>query len=222
MRVFADRTEAGIELGHAVAARHPAPPLIVLGLPRGGVPLAREVARILRAPLDVLVVRKVGMPLNPELAIGAVASGGAVVREPHAARGLFGREIDFDALAARELEEVRRRERMFRPDAPPLDVAGRTVVLVDDGLATGSTMMAAVRALRSLGPRSIIVAAPVASAEAFDRLAGAADDCVILSVPGGFYAVSQAYDDFPQVDDDVVRALLREAAAEDAAPPEAG
>lgn len=222
MRVFADRTEAGIALGHAIAARHPAPPVIVLGLPRGGVPLAREVARILQAPLDVLVVRKVGMPMHPELAIGAVASGGAVVREAHAGRDILGREIDFEALAARELEEVRRRERLFRPAGAPLAVAGRTVVVVDDGLATGSTMMAGVRALRSLAPRSIIVAAPVASPEARDRLAGAADDCVILSVPGDFYAVSQAYDDFPQVEDAAVQELLRGAAAERRADPPQG
>jgi predicted phosphoribosyltransferase len=214
MRVFADRIEAGVALGHAIAARHPAPPLMVLGLPRGGVPLAREVARILRAPLDVLVVRKVGMPLHPELAIGAVASGGAVVREAHGRYDLLGREIDFDALAARELEEVRRRESLFRGAAPPLDVKGKTVVLVDDGLATGSTMMAAVRALRSLGPGMVMVAAPVASQEAADRLAGAADDCVILSAPSDFYAVSQAYEQFPQIEDAVVQALLREAAAE--------
>lgn len=213
MRVFANRIEAGILLGRAVAERHPPLPLLVLGLPRGGVPLAREVARILRAPLDVLVVRKVGMPLHPEYAIGAVASGGAVVREPQVGHDPFGREIDFEALAARELEEVRRREAAFRPTAAPLDVAGRTVVLVDDGIATGATMMAAVLALRSLGPKRLIVAAPVASRESFERLSRAADDCVVLSVPLNFYAVSQAYDDFPQVENAVVQSLLCEAAA---------
>ncbi len=214
MRVFADRLEAGIALGHAVAARRPAPPLIVLGLPRGGVPLAREVARLLEAPLDVLVVRKVGMPMHPEFAIGAVASGGAVVRGPHATRDLFGREIDFEALAARELAEVRRREALFRGDAPPLPVAGHTVILVDDGVATGSTMLAAVRSLRSLDPQRIVVAAPVASTEARELLASAADECVFLSVPPDFHAVSEAYDDFPQIEDAQVQALLREAAAE--------
>lgn len=214
MRVFADRREAGIALGQAVAARRPAPPLIVLGLPRGGVPVAREVARLLQAPLDVLIVRKVGMPMHEELAIGAVASGGIVVREAHGRHDIFGREIDFDALAARELEEVRRRERLFRGHAQPLDVAGKTAVIVDDGIATGSTMLAAVRALRRLAPRSIVVAAPVASREAAIRLTSAADECVILSVPDDFYAVSQAYEDFPQVEDAAVQALLLEAAAE--------
>jgi predicted phosphoribosyltransferase len=218
MRVFADRIEAGIAVGHAIAARHPAPPLLVLGLPRGGVPLAREVARILGAPLDVLIVRKIGMPLHPELAIGAVASGGAIVREAHGRYDPFGREIDFEALATRELEEVRRREKLFRGGAEPLDVRGKTVVLVDDGLATGSTMTAAVRAVRSLGASRIIVAAPVASREAFARLARAADDCVILSTPPDLYAVSQAYEEFPQVDDAVVQAVLRDAAAEQARP----
>ncbi len=219
MRVFADRTEAGIALGHAIAARHPAPPLLVLGLPRGGVPLAREVARILSAPLDVLVVRKIGMPLHPELAIGAVASGGVIVREAHGRYDPFGREIDFEALATRELEEVRRRETLFRGSTEPLEVRGKTVILVDDGLATGSTMTAAVRALRSLGPSRIIVAAPVASREAFERLASTADDCVVLRTPTDFYAVSQAYEDFPQVEDAVVQTLLRDAAAERASLP---
>src|SRR5512139_3967040 len=150
-QTYVDRQEAGVELGRAVAKRSLRAPVLVLGLPRGGVPVAYEVAKALHAPLDVMIVRKVGMPGQPELAIGAVASGNVVVHEPHLSHYLAERGIDFDALAGQQRAEVERREQLYRAELPPLDLQGKTAVLVDDGLATGSTMLAAVRAAHKAG-----------------------------------------------------------------------
>jgi putative phosphoribosyl transferase len=168
---YVDRTEAGRELAHAVAKRKLARPVTVLALPRGGVPVAYEIARVLRAPLDVMVVRKIGLPGQPELAIGAIAVGDIIVREPDTQYRYAGLDLPFAALARQERAELERRERKYREGLPALDVRGHTVVLVDDGLATGATMIAAVRATRKAGATSIVVAAPVASDEA-SALAG--------------------------------------------------
>lgn len=211
-RVFEDRSEAGRALADALAGWRGAPDTIVLGLPRGGVPVAYEIAAALGLPLDVLLVRKLGLPWQPELAMGAIASGGALVVNDEVVRYL---PPDSDALeSVRKLEqhELERRERAFRGDRPPLDLHGRTGILVDDGLATGATMEAAVRALRNLGAKRVIVAVPVASVEARDRIAGLADEVVCLSAPAWFTAVGQWYRDFGQTEDAEVSELLERAA----------
>jgi predicted phosphoribosyltransferase len=206
--VFADRKAAGLALAHAMRRIKLRRPLIVLGLPRGGVPVAYEVARALRAPLDVMVVRKVGMPGQPELAIGAIASGGITLREPRIAAHLVELNVPFEQLAQAEHAELQRRESAYRADAPPLDLRGQTAVLVDDGLATGATMLAAVRAARKAGARSVVVAAPVASDEAAALIGGEADEIVILKTPAYLVAIGQWYENFEQVQDAEVRTLL--------------
>jgi predicted phosphoribosyltransferase len=183
------------------------PPTIVLGLPRGGVPVALEVARALDAPLDVMLVRKIGMPGQPELAIGAVAAGGILVREPHLAAGL---EPAFERIAARERQELERREQTYRPLLPPLDIVGKTVILVDDGLATGSTMLAAARAARQAGAAVVVVAAPVASHEAVARLKAEADAVIVVQTPPLLASIGEWYEHFEQLEDSAVRRLLEE------------
>ena len=212
-RVFEDRVEAGRALAKALAAHRGATDAIVLALPRGGVPVGYEIAVALGLPLDVLVVRKLGLPWQPELAMGAIASGGAIVLNEEVlgfARG--GREA-LDGVLRAEREELERRERAYRGAKPPLEVAGRTGILVDDGLATGATMEAAVRALRSLGAGRIVVAVPVASPEARDRIAAVADQVVCLEAPAYFSAVGQWYRVFGQTSDAEVGELLAAADA---------
>jgi putative phosphoribosyl transferase len=208
LRVFPNRCAAGRELA-AVLATIPAPDPIVLALPRGGVPVGYEVAHLLGAPLDVLVVRKVGAPDQPELAMGAVGPEGVTVVDWETMALLGVDERTFETVARGERHEVERRGRLFRGNEPAPDLHGKSAILVDDGLATGSTMMAAVDVARRLGAGMVIVAAPVGSPEACRRLSQRADRVVSLIVPDAFGAVGYWYQDFSQTDDAEVRRLLR-------------
>ena len=207
-RTYIDRDDAGRQLGEAVRASVHAGDLIVLGLPRGGVPVAAAVATALGAPLDVLVVRKVGVPGQPELAMGAVAAGGVEARVAEVLALLPGAARQFNAVAERERQEVARREHAYRGARPPLELAGRTVVLVDDGLATGATMEAAVRACRAGGAARVVVAVPVGAPDSVARLKLLADAVVCIQQPAGFAAVGQWYRAFDQLEDEDVRKVL--------------
>lgn len=212
--MFADREDAGRRLAARLAASAPDGDVIVLGLPRGGVPVAYPIAVALGAPLDVFVVRKLGSPHNPELAAGAIGSGGAVVynEDVLAASGLT--EESLAPVLARESEELARRERVYRAGRPPYDLRGKTVILVDDGIATGATMRAAVEAARSLNPKEIIAAAPNGSPDAVALLKTTADRVAVLSTPEPYMGVGAWYMDFPQLsDEDVLTTLQRAAAA---------
>jgi putative phosphoribosyl transferase len=206
-RHFVDRREAGQRLAEPVAALALDDPIVV-ALPRGGVPVAAEVAHALDAPLDVLVVRKLGMPGQPELALGAVAEGGAEVVDPELARVGRVDATTLDLLRAEARDEIERRVQTYRGGDPPPDVDGRVVVLIDDGLATGRTAEAAIAALRSAGASRVVLAVPVASPDTADALAGKADDVVTVIRPRDMRAVGLWYDDFTQTTDAEVVALL--------------
>lgn len=195
-------------MARQVAATIRDPDAVVLALPRGGVPVALEVAQALGVPLDCMVVRKIGVPEHRELAIGAIASEGLEVLDHDliGALGLSREEVD--DVRAIELAEVERRRDLYRGNRPPLSVSGKTIVLVDDGMATGSTMLAAIQALRTLNPRRIAVAVPVSSSQAARLVREKADDLICLSIPPWFHAVSQWYEEFPQVSDETVRQML--------------
>ncbi|HEY2539540.1 MAG TPA: phosphoribosyltransferase [Stellaceae bacterium] len=215
---FRDRREAGRLLAAKLAAYANCPDVVVLALPRGGVPVAYEVARALQAPLDVFVVRKLGVPGYEELAMGAVATGGVRVLNDQIVRSLHIPEYVIDRVEAEEREELGRRERAYRGGRPPLDVRGRTVILIDDGLATGATMRAAVSALRQLGPARIIVAVPTASPETCDELKAEVDEIVCAIAPVPFHAVGYWYEDFTQTTDEEVRDLLAAGQSPERAP----
>jgi len=207
---FADRWAAGTALGERLALDPPADP-VVLGLPRGGVIVAAAVAAALHAPLDVLVVRKLGLPWQPELAMGAIAVAGDAVETVRMEHVLAGAGVDDDTFARvrdRELGELRRREAAYRGDRPPVPLPGRTVVLVDDGLATGATMQAAVVAVRRQHPRRLVVAVPIGSPRACEAIGQHVDQLLCLEAPRGFRAVGQGYADFAETSDDEVRAAL--------------
>jgi putative phosphoribosyl transferase len=205
---FLNRQDAGRQLAEKLLGYASDPSVLVLGLPRGGVPVAFEVARALQSPLDVFVVRKLGVPGHRELAMGAIASGGVRILNQDVIDALRIPEAAVDAVARGELQEIERQEDVFRGNAPLPEFAGRTLIVVDDGLATGSTMRAAIRALRQSQAGRIVVAVPVAAAETVQRLRGEADSVICLSAPFDFRAVSMWYDDFSQTSDEEVRSLL--------------
>lgn len=215
---FRDRREAGQRLAEALRPFATSHGSIVLGLPRGGVPVAFEVARLLHAPLDVCIVRKLGVPGHEELAMGAIASGGVELLSTRTVRELGITPDDVARVVALEREELERRERAYRQGHPALEVRDRVVIVVDDGLATGASMYAAVTTLRRREPAAIVVAVPVAPASTCEELRRIADACVCLHTPAPFYGVGQWYVDFGQTTDDEVRALLAAARAHEPAP----
>ena len=208
---FRDRREAGRFLARELAAYANRPDVIVLALPRGGVPVGDEIAQALHAPLDVFLVRKLGVPGHEEYAMGAIASGGVSVLNEEVVQRLGISPYQIETVAAREQRELERRERAYRGERPPPEVSGRTVILVDDGLATGASMQAAVLALRRLQPARIVVAVPVAAPETCEQLREIADEVVCATTPEPFYAVGLWYEDFSQTSDEEVRALLAQA-----------
>ncbi|MGE5212097.1 MAG: phosphoribosyltransferase [Nitrospirota bacterium] len=208
---FFNRTEAGEFLAETLSAYANRNDVIVLALPRGGVPVAAEVAKKLNAPLDVFVVRKLGLPGHPELAMGAIASGGVRVFNGQVVNAFRIPDDVIDTVSADELIELQRREKLYRANLPPLEVEGKTIIVVDDGIATGSTMLAAVSALRQLNATRIVVAAPVIAASTYDGLRRTADAVAAVMIPENFYAVGQWYTEFSQTSDEEVRTLLAEA-----------
>lgn len=206
--MFRDRSDAGRRLAAKLSHLSGRRDLIVLGLPRGGVPVAAEVARSLAAPMDVFLVRKLGVPGREELAMGAIASGGVRVVNTGVVRELGITPDQIEAVAAVEARELERREREYRHGLPAPDVRGKVAILVDDGLATGSTMRAAVAAVRRLRPSRVVVAVPVGAPDTCDQFRKIADEVVCVETPDPFFAVGSWYDDFSQTTDDEVRDLL--------------
>lgn len=212
MSHFYDRAAAGRSLGALLAAYRGRDDVLVLGLPRGGVPVAAEVADTLQAPLDVLMVRKLGAPGQPELALGALASGGVIVINENVMSSFADSPaVAIAGVIARERAELKRREALYRNDRLPLQVRGRTIILVDDGAATGASMDAAVRATKKLGARRIVVALPVASADALFMLRAAADEVACILTPAVFQSVGEWYERFEQTSDTEVSTLLARA-----------
>ena len=213
-RAFANRAEAGRLLAEKLEKYVNRNDVVVLGLPRGGVPVSYEVAKRLHAPRDVFIVRKLGVPGFEELAAGAIASGGVRVLNEAVVRAIPFAGEAIEAVTARETAELQRREQIYREGRPPPELRNRTVILVDDGLATGATMRAAVKALRQQDAATIIVAVPVGPADTCGELGQEADEAICLSTPPFFQAVGQYYEDFSQTSDDDVRDLLTRAAQE--------
>ena len=206
---FQNRRAAGAELADRLQQYANRDDVVVLALPRGGVPVAYEVARRLAAPLDVFLVRKLGLPAHPELAMGAIASGGVRVLNDDVISWYRVPESIINEVARVEQIELERRERSYRAGEAPVPVAGRTVIVIDDGLATGSSMKAAVQALRALKPARIVVAVPVGSPRTCDQFADIADEIICARMPEDFAAVGQWYRDFSQTSDEEVQTLLR-------------
>ncbi|HEV7864086.1 MAG TPA: phosphoribosyltransferase family protein, partial [Acidimicrobiia bacterium] len=218
-RVFRDRRDAGRILAAELERYRGRPDVVVLALPRGGVPVAYEVATALQAPLDVFLVRKLGVPGHEELAMGAIASGGVVVLNDDVVRALGLGPDAIQQVAEREAQELQRREEAYREGRPMADVAGRVVILVDDGLATGSSMRAAILALRRLRPARLVVAVPAAPSSTCQELAAEVDEVVCATTPSPFFAVGRSYWDFTQTTDEEVQELLRSARAPSATIP---
>ncbi len=209
---FRDRTEAGQVLARCLQQYKNQPDVLILGLPRGGVPVAYEVARELNAPLDVFIVRKLGVPGHEELGMGAIATGGVRILHEGIVREVGISPETIEAVSAREQAELERRERLYRGDRPAPTIKGRTVVIVDDGLATGSTMKAAIQAVRQQDPRQVIVAVPTAPSETCEQLKESAEHVVCPLTPEPFFAVGGSYVDFSQTTDEEVRELIASAA----------
>jgi putative phosphoribosyl transferase len=209
--VFENRAEAGRYLAQKLIAYRDKPDVLVLALPRGGVPVAFEVAQALHAPLDVFLVRKLGVPGHEELAMGAVATGGVRVLNEAVVRALHISEDEINAVTAAELQELERRQRAYRGTRPAPPIRNHTVILVDDGLATGATMYAAIVALRQQQPSQIVVAVPTAAPETCDEFRHEVDEIVCAITPDPFYAVGLSYEDFSQTTDEEVHDLLARA-----------
>jgi len=205
---FRDRPQAGQLLSKKLAGYANREDVIVLALPRGGVPVAREIARSLRAPLDVFLVRKLGVPGQEELAMGAIASGGVRILNQDIVQAMGIPAHVIDSVTSTEVQELARRERLYRGDRPAPDVMGRTVILVDDGLATGATMRAAVAALRRMKPSRIVIAVPIAAVPTRQEFAREVDEIVCLHTPEPFFSVGFWYDDFSQTTDEDIREML--------------
>lgn len=211
MALFRDRRDAGRKLAQELMSYANRPDVLVLALPRGGVPVAFEVAQALGAPLDIFLVRKLGVPGHEELAMGAIASGGVRVLNDTVVDALNIPDRLIDAVAEKEQQELERRERAYRGDRPKPEVGGKTVILVDDGLATGASMRAAIEGLRTKEPASIVMAVPTASPETCEAFADTVEDVVCAETPQPFYGVGFWYQDFSQTTDEEVGTLLARA-----------
>jgi len=209
--MFRNRAEAGRELAGCLSKYSSTTDLLVLGIPRGGVPVAFEVAKQLHAPLDVLIVRKLGVPGQEELGFGAIASGGLRFLDAEIVEAVGISKRNLERITETEEKELKRRERAYRGARPPFDASGRTVIVVDDGIATGSSMQVAINAVRQMNPSHLIVAVPVAPVSTCHRLQAKVDDLVCVYMPRSFYAIGQYYEDFSQVSDEVVTELLAQA-----------
>jgi putative phosphoribosyl transferase len=206
--IFKNRQEAGQRLASRLSKYANREDVIVLGVPRGGVPVASEVATALNLPLDIFVLRKLGVPGHEELAFGAIGSGGVRVLDREVVKSVGLSDVVIELVTRAERTELARREQIYRGGRPPLDVRGKIVILVDDGIATGSSLRAGVRALRQMQPAAIVIAAPVAPRSTVNRLRREVDDVVCAAIPERFYGVGQFYHDFSQVSDEEVNELL--------------
>lgn len=209
--MFLDRVDAGKKLAQQLMQYASRDDVVVLGIPRGGVPVAFEIAQALHAPLDILLVRKLGTPGQKELAMGAIASGGVRILNEELVRSLGISEADLASATAEQQAELQRREELFRGARPPISVQDKIAILVDDGIATGSSMLAALNALRLLHPKKIVVATPVAPSDANARIKRVADEFVCVHAPRWFFAIGEFYRSFPQTEDEEVRELLSRA-----------
>lgn len=210
-KMFVDRTDAGQRLAEKLTSYKNRADVLVLGIPRGGVPVALEVAKRLFAPLDVFLLRKLGVPGHEELAFGAIASGGVRLLDQEVTGALHIPGEVIESVTTTEMKELKRRERIYRGERPALNVRGKTVIVVDDGIATGSSIRAGIQALRQLQPARVVVAAPVAPVRTYNQLRSEADEVVCVLTPQSFYAIGQFYEDFSQVSDEEVLALLDQA-----------
>jgi len=211
MALFTDRRDAGRKLAKKLGAYANRSDVLVLALPRGGVPVAYEVALALHAPLDIFIVRKLGLPGHEELAMGAIATGGALVINQDVVRTFNVPQGLIEAVAKKELKELERRERVFRGDRPMREIRGKTVILIDDGLATGASMHAAILGIRSKQPARIVAAVPTAALETCEAFKQKVDEMICATTPEPFYGVSRWYEEFSQTSDEEVQSLLEEA-----------